>query len=241
MARKKQVAVRQPETANKYLPYIFILLVVLSLFLLYTAYDKKSQTLVFENLVKILLFEDSSKSLREINKVFALAGIGLIAVSFILGPLSRLLPNLFLKYIYFRKPVGLAGFVLGLAHAIYSAQVYYNFNFDLSLATGRSLALFFGIIGTLIFIAMSATSSKIMMEKLGYKKWKAIQTFGYFGLVFIILHFFLIETKPDVGLDVRPYGLVFLYLAIAALVLRLIVIFVNNEPKTKYEHHFGEK
>ena len=88
---------------------------------------------------------------------------------------------------------------------------------------------------------MSATSNKTMMQKLGYKTWKAIQTFGYFGLLFVVIHFFLIESKPVAGLDVRPYGLVFFYLAIAALILRIIVIFVNNEPRKAFEHHFGGK
>ncbi|MDO8554333.1 MAG: ferric reductase-like transmembrane domain-containing protein [Candidatus Micrarchaeota archaeon] len=246
MAKKKIVdkiiAQTTVEKSNNVLPYIFILLIVVSLFLFYTAYDKTSKSLVFETLVKVLSFEDFNKSLREINKVFALAAIGLIAISFILGPLSRFWPNLFAKYLYFRKPVGLAGFVLGIVHGAYSAMAFYNLDVSiLLLQNEKSLALIFGVLGTIVFIVMSATSNKTMMEKLGYKTWKAIQTFGYFGLLFIILHFLLIETKPDKGFDVRPYGLVFFYLAIAALILRIIVIFVSNEPRKVYEHHFGEK
>ena len=246
MAKKKivekTVESKKALSDSPYLPYLFIFLVVLSLFLFYTAYDKTSKSLVFENLIKVLAFQNSTKSFSEINKVFALSAIGLIAISFILGPLARFWPDIFVKYLYFRKPVGLAGFVLGVIHGIYSAIAFYNLDITSMLVNNeKSLAIIFGIIGTIVFIIMSATSNKTMLDKLGYKIWKAIQTFGYFGLLFIVLHFLLIETKPDKGFDVRPYGLVFFYIAVAALVLRVIAIFVKSEPKTKYEHHFGSE
>ncbi|MBI5047067.1 ferric reductase-like transmembrane domain-containing protein [Candidatus Micrarchaeota archaeon] len=219
---------------------VFVFLVLLSLLVLYTAYDKQTKTLNEQKAIDVLMFVDSVKSLSELNKIAALASIGLIAVVFLVGPLSKFFPKLFGKYLVYRKPVGLSGLALGLIHGIYSAAVFYNFSLDNVISAGKELPIAASIIGLGIFIIMGITSTKKAVEYFGYKNWKTIQTCGYIGLLLIILHFFLLESKPVIGLDVRPYGLVFFYLAIIAIIMRLVLIIVETKDRKKYEQHFGQ-
>ena len=72
----------------------FVLLVMISLLLLYTAYDKQTKTLQFEKVITVLSFSDTKLSLNELNKITALGAIGIIAIVFMLGPLSKFSKNI---------------------------------------------------------------------------------------------------------------------------------------------------
>lgn len=228
--------------ARKYYWLFFTALVLASLLLLYTAYDKKTGQLDFGKLVRIVAFEDAALSLRELNKVIALAAIGILAACFLLGPLSRIWPKIFCSYLGQRKAIGLAGFALALIHSAYSFAEYYKLDLGVVFSSEQKTHAFAaGAIALSIFFLMAITSTAKAVQKMGYAKWKALQTTGYLGLALSIAHFFIIETKPDIGFDVRPYGMAFFYAAMLALLLRLAIIFVKHEPKTKFEHHVGEE
>lgn len=220
--------------------FAFILLIVISLLLFYTAYDKQTKILNFDKLFGILSFTNTQTSLSELNKVAALAGIGIIALVFIIGPLSKFRPLVFARYLVYRKPLGLMGFALVLIHSIYSAYVFYGFSIDKIIVNDKLLPFIAGLLSLFIFFLMAITSTESAVKKIGYKNWKALQTFGYIGLLFAVVHFFVIESKPIVGFDVRPYGMLFFYLAVAALILRLILIFVQMEERKAYHEHFGQ-
>ncbi len=225
---------------NKYLPYMFVFIVLVSLLFFYTAFDKKTKAYVPENLAKVLSLTDMKHSLRELNKVAGLASIGLIASVFLLGPLARVFPGTFGRFLYFRKPVGIMGFLIAALHGIYSAIEFYQLDIERMFFTSpKAPGVISGIVALAIFLVMTLTSNKVSVERLGYGKWKIIQTFGYVGLFFATLHFYILESKPETGLDVRPFGLVFFYLPIVALVARVIVLFTHPRPKKKYEEHFA--
>lgn len=227
-------------SSTRFTPILIVLLVFLSLLALYTAYDKQTKTLIPEKLTKVLLFTDVSFSLRELNKVVALEAIGLIAVVFLLGPLSKFWPRVFNQFLCLRKPLGLTGFGLAVLHTIYSFVVLYQFDLNKLLQSPKIGGLAAGAIALAIFFFMSLTSTKQAVERLGYRRWKTIQTFGYIGLLAALLHFFLLETK-NWALDVRPFGLVFFYLTAVALLLRLGIIFVKVPERKSYEEHIGQK
>ncbi|MFA4907277.1 MAG: ferric reductase-like transmembrane domain-containing protein [archaeon] len=223
-------------------PFLFVLAVFVSLLLFYTAYDKQSKSLSAEKLANVLSFRDVSSSLRELNKVFALEAIGVISVVFLLGPLSKLFPGIFARFLPMRKPAGLAGFALALVHGIYSLVVFYNLDISLMIFRNQKLIGFIpAVLALIIFGIMSFTSTKQAVIKIGYRKWKAVQTFGYAGLLFALVHFFVIESKPIAGLDVKPFGLLFFYVAALALLLRLLIIFARVPGRGSYEEHLGEK
>lgn len=223
-------------------PYILVLAVFISLLLLYTAYDKVTKTLVPEKLVKVVTFQDIAYSLREFNKVFALAAIGLISAVFLLGPLTKLWPKVFARFLYLRKPVGLVGFGIAAIHSVYSFIVIYEMSIGkMFIDNPKYIGAVTAVLSLFIFFLMSITSTKEAVAKMGYRRWKALQTFGYAGLLLALAHFFILETKPDIGLDVRPFGLLFFWLPIAALALRTIIIFIKVPERKSYEEHIGEK
>ncbi len=228
--------------AEKNLGLLAVVLVVASLLAFYTAYDKQTKAIVPDKLVKVLAFSDPANSLKEINKVAALAAIGVIAIAFLLGPLSRMLPKQFAHWLTHRKFIGLAGFALAAYHSVYSALAFYSADISkMIFANPKAAAVVSGLVALLIFVVMAVTSNKRSVEMMGYKKWKAVQTFGYVGLALAVLHFIMLETKPGIGLDVRPYGLAFLVIPIVALIVRAGMIFIRAPERGKFEHHTGEE
>lgn len=219
-----------------------IMIVFVLLLVLYTAYDKQTKTIVPEKLIDVLVFKDFNNSLKELNKVAALAGIGLIAICFLMGPLSRFFPTLFAHYLVYRKAVGLGGFGFVLLHSVYSFIEFYKLDIDkMIFSNTKGLGIALAMVAFAIFLAMTLTSTAGAVKRMGYPKWKALQTFGYVGLFLSIIHFVVLETKPDKGLDVRPFGLLFLAIAIIALIVRIGMVFVKAPERSKFEHHIGEE
>lgn len=230
-----------PLTPEKH-PQVFIAVVVVSLLLFYTAYDKQSKSLQPEKLVQVFSFSDANHSFREFNKVAGLAAIGLISVSLMLGPLSRMFPKTFAKFLSWRKPVGIAGFAFAVIHAGYSFIEFYKLDVGRALAPNAFGQGFLAGVGALIILfLMAVTSTQTAMQKLGYQNWKVLQTFGYLALLLAVFHFIVVETKPDKGFDVRPFALIFLFIPIVALLLRAGLPILRWEERRHYGEHFGEK
>ncbi len=215
--------------------------VIVSILLLYTAHDKQTGALSGEKLLNVLTFKDMQNSLRELNKVAALAGLGLIAVAFILGPLSRMFPAQFATYLPWRKFVGIAGFAIAALHSVYSLIDFYKLDVDRMLFSNPKLLGFVSAaIAIVIFLAMTLTSNGEAVRRLGYRKWKSLQTFGYVGLFFAIVHFVVLETRQGTGFDVRPYALLFLFIALVALLVRIGIFLVKVPERQSFEEHIGE-
>ncbi len=217
--------------------FVLVLLVLILLF--YTAYDKTAHQLKPENLVKALTFQDVTFSLRELNKVTALLGIGLLAFSFILGPLSHMFPHQFCPHLSARKWIGLWGFVFALLHSVYELLVIFKLDVNKLFFSPKSIGLIYGMVALFIFLVMAITSNQFSIQKLGFKNWKIIQTTGYVALLFAILHFLVLETKPEIGLDVRPFGLLFLVVPLLAIILRVGLPIVRYELEHSFHEHFG--
>lgn len=220
---------------------LFVVAVFLSLLFFYTAYDKETKNLVLEKLANVIFFSEPAKSWSELNKIAALAAIGLIACALILGPLSKMFPQRFGKFLLYRKDVGIAGFLFALLHSAYSLLVIYQLDLDKMLfANPKWIGFVAAVLAFIIFFLMAITSTADAVKKMGYVKWKLLQTTGYLALLFAILHFVVLEVKPDKGLDVRPYGLVFLALAIVALLVRIGLGTLKMPHRTSFEEHLGQ-
>ncbi len=220
---------------------LVVLLVFASLLVFYTGYDKQTQTLVPEKALNVLLFKDFFHSLRELNKILALGAIGLVSITFLLGPLSKLWPKRFTRFLSWRKFIGISGFAAALLHGIYSIIAIYDLSLDkMIFSNPNAFGFVTAVIALAIFFVMTLTSTKKAMQQMGYEKWKKLQTTGYIALVLAILHFIILETKPDKGFDVRPYGILFLFLALLALTLRMGLLLVKTKPRTGFEEHTGE-
>lgn len=228
--------------AERNLGLLVTALVFVTLLLFYTAYDKQAKTIVPEKLVKVVSFSDAANSMKEMNKVGGLAAIGLIAISLLIGPLSRMFPKWFASWLMHRKFIGIAGFASAVFHSVYSLLVIYGADVSkMILENPKWAGILSAMTALLIFIVMAITSNQNSVKKMGYKIWKAVQTFGYVGLALAALHFIILETKPGIGLDVRPYGLLFLVIPLVALVVRAGIIFIRAPERSKFEHHIGEE
>ena len=150
-------------------------------------------------------------------------------------------PKQFGKHLAQRKPLGLIGFVIIIWHSVYSFVELFGWSIAKMLYENpKAAGMYSAVIALLIFIAMAVTSNKVSVKNMGYVKWKALQTFGYVGLLLAVMHFIILETKPNIGLDVRPYGLLFLLIPLVALIVRFGMIFIKVPKRKKFEEHFGE-
>ncbi|MDO8633752.1 MAG: ferric reductase-like transmembrane domain-containing protein [archaeon] len=221
--------------------FVFVAAVFLSLLFFYTAYDKETKTLVPQKLLAVIFFSDAAKSWSELNKVAALAAIGLISCALVVGPLSKMFPKTFGKFLLYRKDAGIAGFLFAILHSAYSLFVIYGLDPNKMLfANPKWIGFVAAVLAFGIFFLMAITSTAEAVKKMGYIKWKLLQTTGYVALFFAIVHFLVLEIKPGKGLDVRPYGLVFLALAITALIVRLGFRALKTPPRTAFEEHIGQ-
>ena len=218
---------------------IISLIVLLTFFLFYSAYDKERGELNFSLLEKIISFQDSYFSTREINKLTALAGLVLLSFAFLPGPISKIFPN-YSFLLVLRKPLGFIGFLLILYHGHVSFFYYYKGDLYNALFNNPKVVAFIAaLISFFIFFLMAITSTKKAVELLTYEKWKLLQRIGYIALLLAVIHFVVIETKPDKGLVIRPFGYVALIIPILTLILRIYVHIskIGTERKA-YEKHF---
>jgi sulfoxide reductase heme-binding subunit YedZ len=207
------------------MPFLFCALVVASILLLYTAYDKNEKAIVLARLAAVLSFDDWRHSLSELNKAFGLAGIGLASMSMILGPLAAAFGRPFASHLWWRKPLGLAAFAFMLLHVLYAVVVHYRLSAAAMLVRNDQLL---GVLAAwpafLIFLAMALTSNGASVRRLGAERWKALHRLGYLALAFSVLHFGIMETRRAGPLEVRPYALVFFLLPIVTLVLKYVPV-----------------
>jgi DMSO/TMAO reductase YedYZ heme-binding membrane subunit len=215
--------------------------VVLAFLLFYTGYNKETKTLDFAIVLKVISFSDFNFSIREINKLSALAGLTILSLAFLPGPLSKIWSNVFGKYLVLRKPLGIIGFILILLHSYLSFVYYYKSDLYNALFNNpKQLAFIAASISFLIFVLMALTSTKEAVQKMGYQRWKMLQRTGYFALFLAIIHFVVVETKPNIGFDVRPFAYLALIISIATLILRIYVQFFVKVERKSYEEHFSQ-
>src|SRR5439155_9159438 len=128
----------------------------------------------------------------------ATAAIIMLHVTLSLGPLTRI-DRRFLPLLYNRRHLGVATFLLALAHAILSIGFYHGFGRVgpiQSLLTSntryRSLSGFpfetFGLIALLILFVMAATSHDFWLKKLSPRVWKSIHMLVYVAWLAVVWH-----------------------------------------------------
>lgn len=173
------------------------------------------------------------------NKIAALAGLFIIALTFLIGPLSRLFPKYCLGWRCHRKTLGLTGFGLAAAHGIYSFAQYYKWDLGLMLVNNEKwVGGLAALLAFVIFLLMALTSTRTAVQKLGYKNWKALQMAGYAALFLSIVHFFILEIKADGVFKVRPLGYVVMAMAVLALLARALIWVLDLPGPKKFIDHF---
>lgn len=166
----------------------------------------------------------------EMIKTSGLLAIGLLSLTLIIGPITRIFPKLdFLKA--HRKTWGILSFLIALTHTV----LIINFYFKLDLikftdtANPKFLGLMAGLAAVVILALVTLTSTKTMINSLSPKTWKIIQTTSYLALLLAIVHFYLVESTNGVLVIKRLLGQITFGFAAAVILLRLITQFLPNQ------------
>jgi DMSO/TMAO reductase YedYZ heme-binding membrane subunit len=157
-------------------------------------------------------------SIPYLNAVAAFSSMILIALSAIMGPIARFVPQI-KGVVQMRRPFGLVGFGLAGLHV---ALVVPNLLMDVREATlGDVASIAFAAVAFMIFTLMALTSTSRWVEKLGLENWKNLQRMGYLAMVFIIFHVILLEQGVFLN---RLTGQVAILVVLAAILARATVL-----------------
>ena len=174
------------------------------------------------------IFTNDFGLLKNISKASADAATILIAITLLLGPLSRFFSKHFRHDLIYRKPIGIAGVFFAVLHVIvafvntYNADLVYMYN----PASPNFFAVIFCTLSILVLAISAVTSTKGAVKKLGFKKWKTLQRTAYIAILFGAIHFSLVGN----GYFLRTTtGKALLGLVIIALAAKIVVILLNKK------------
>jgi methionine sulfoxide reductase heme-binding subunit len=116
------------------------------------------------------------------------------------------------RLILVRRALGLAALYYTLLHIVlWFADLHYDWLTILSELVLR-MFLTVGLVGTLILVALGATSNDWGIRKLGAKGWNRLHALTYLAAALSVLHFFM-ESKLDVSQAALLAGLFTLAMA----------------------------
>lgn len=123
----------------------------------------------------------------------AITGATLIGVALLIGPLAKLFPSK--NYIQYRRTIGVLGFTFAILHVLSVMFFFFNFGIAEVLYTldPYTNPLIFGLLALVLYIPLYVTSTDWAVEKLNFKRWKAIHRIVYVGWIFTVLHFMQIN------------------------------------------------
>jgi sulfoxide reductase heme-binding subunit YedZ len=123
-------------------------------------------------------------------RALATAAFLMLHVILSIGPLSRLNPK-FLPLLYNRRHLGVAMFLVTLAHAVLAIVLFHawgNVNPLVSLLTAGTGFQLFGAAALVIFFFMAATSHDFWLANLGPRCWKTLHMGVYFAYALVVVH-----------------------------------------------------
>ncbi len=214
---------------NRCRPLFFCGLVIFSILLFYTAYDKKVKSLQFPTLIEVLLVKDHGHTLSELNKVAALAGIGLLSFALALGLLGRIAPFDMEECSCWRQPVAVTGLALILMHSLCSVVFQYPVLIKMLVEEHKTGGVIAGGVSLALFLMVSARSASG-----GVSGRKIVPALVYWALILGVMHFMIMETRPGGRIEVRPYGWVFFYLPCVVLFLKSAVTLFERIKRTDH-------
>jgi len=141
----------------------------------------------------------------------ALNRLGLLALVFLLLSLACTPAKILFGWTWpavVRRMLGLFAFFYASLH--FSTYLFLDQGFALAAVLGDVLKRPFILVGFLAFlllVPLAVTSTKGMVQRLGFRRWKALHRVVYVIAGLVVIHFFL-RVKKDVTVPVA-YGAVF--------------------------------
>jgi sulfoxide reductase heme-binding subunit YedZ len=144
------------------------------------------------------------RNLQRLTMITGYLGLGLLAITLLLGPANLILRRRNPVSTYLRRDVGIWTALFSIAHVIcavlahvsYGSGVITSFLHFFVAEDGRPLTNSFGlgnwtgIAATVIVLALLATSSDAALRALKAKPWKRLQRLSYALFALVILHAF---------------------------------------------------
>ncbi len=176
--------------------------------------------------VIILLLADRATP-HGLNRVFALSGLMIVGLTFIIGPLAKYSKRINRLKIH-RRYLGVAGFVVLLLHSIISFWLFYSLDLTLmfNLANPLLSAALSGTMCFLIYLAMSITSTTAAMRMMG-RNWKLLQNTGYLAMAFSMTHFAWTQLGLHGVLATNLIAWIVFFFGILVIAARLFVYFAS--------------
>jgi nitrite reductase/ring-hydroxylating ferredoxin subunit/DMSO/TMAO reductase YedYZ heme-binding membrane subunit len=123
-------------------------------------------------------------------RALATAAFLMLHVILSIGPLCRLNPA-FLPLLYNRRHLGVAMFLVALAHAVFALVQFHalgNVNPLVGLLTTGTGFQTFGLAALVVFFFMAATSHDFWLANLSPRVWKTLHMGVYFAYASVALH-----------------------------------------------------
>lgn len=153
-----------------------------------------------------------------LNKVLALSSVVYIGISYLLGPIGAKRE--------LRRPFGLLGFACASVHSLISLILLTPYYYPSLYMGGKftfyaNLHLLFGVLATILFAAVAASSIPNIMQTTDSTRWRSIQRWGYIALIFVLLHVYTVGVNSWKDYTIWPGGL-----APISLIAFTIIMFV---------------
>ncbi|MEM7385993.1 MAG: Rieske 2Fe-2S domain-containing protein [Verrucomicrobiota bacterium] len=130
-------------------------------------------------------------------RAFAVAGMALLHLILVVGPLARLNPK-WLPVLYNRRHMGVTMFLLAFLHSVLAIVTYHvggDANPIVSIFTvdaGTRMSAFpfqaFGFLALIILFVMAATSHDFWLANLTAPVWKTLHMSVYLAYLFLVIH-----------------------------------------------------
>jgi len=188
-------------------------------------------------MIAFIILSNSIKTTEYIwfqTRIFGLIAFFALFFTVVIGEM-RLLSKIKANFILFKYhvPVAIFSIIIVLMHAI--SAIFDKFKWGKTLVFTQFLGFSFSdqwlvllSLGTLAFYFMlivGITSSKGMIQKIGYKKWKLIHYFSYMAFLFAYIHSINLGTdikSVELGFILKPIFIIMFLFVLALLITRIL-------------------
>lgn len=172
--------------------------------------------------VVFLLTADRS-SLARLSMAAAYAGLALLSLSLIIGPLNTLRGRRAPVSNYLRRDIGILAGIFAIVHTVIGLKVHLQGDFiryfiyecpDIYVLPIRydafGIANHTGLLAAVIFLVLLGISNNASLRALGPRRWKSVQRWNYAGAMLVLFHGMLYQLIEN-----RTLGFVIIFVGAA--------------------------
>jgi DMSO/TMAO reductase YedYZ heme-binding membrane subunit len=166
----------------------------------------------------------------EMIKTTGLWSITLLALTLVIGPISKFLP--FLEVLKANRKIwGILSFLILATHMLLVVHVFWKWDLTRFFAfdNPRYPGIGAGLAATLILLVVTLTSFESSILKMSPRTWKIIQTTSVLALILAFVHFFLMESKDWVLTIKRAPGQYAFWFVGIVVAVRILMLFIPRK------------